>query len=1145
MKYAILEAFPGFAEQRSLVRTSQGTLRGYLEKVNFQPPVFLAIQPEDPHGQAGDLLVGIQNKGDRQAMLKKCPRCGVQYTKEALHLFETTVKKGFKIHLTCGNCGAAMVIDENQVPQLGSTPKGWQGSSPVTEESRTESYDKKEKFKEKKNALTIFDLSVAFIMVVVLWSGLDDLIGFWLKLLIVVFILFLVTWLTHLLRRLATNRPDVGKRSTYLYWFLLFITLTLIWWKGAGFLSTTAMVFCTLFALMSSYTFAFIINRLLRSPNFKKESVLAKTAKHHTLEKLRTVAVEKLTNDFHLADVAKNAKDSQIRKLAIRKIRDQTIIANIAENDEHSKVRLEAVNKLEDQSVLAAIAQNDENFAVREAAVKHLEDQTIIANIAENDEHSKVRLEAVNKLEDQSVLAAIAQNDENFAVREAAVKHLEDQTIIANIAENDEHSKVRLEAVRKLEVTEELNYKIVFIGEISHGFNIEAVKKNISALLKLDGKQLEIMFSGRPVLIKKDTDYQTALKWEKAFKDNGAICKIRIIDKMANQLMLANIAKKDETYMNRWTAVRKLKDQTLLSDVAENAKYEDVQLEAINKLEVQTTLAGLAKNSKLDSIRWHAVGKLKDQTLLSDVAENAKYEDSRESAINKLEDQTTLIELAKNSKHDSIRWHAVGKLEDETILVKIALKDQDHSVRAAAIRRVEKQSILEDFAKNDENDSVRMAAIAKLTDQSILSNIAKNDEYGSVRQAALEKIDDQSVLANIAKDDEDFDVRMAAIEKLTDQSVLVDIAKNDDDFSIREIAVEMLFEQPLLAKIAISSVDYSVRDKAIGKITDQSLLENICKKASDYRIRLVALRRINSQIFLTDIAMNDVEFIIRETAVKMVKDKSFIEEIVRDSNDERITRIARNKLDTIQKGKVTEKSARVVLLANKLISETFAEQSNTLISIEQLLKNGANGENILSIIKDYISKNITYRAEHKPPSANTTDPTKLSLIAMDYFVKDLVDQAKRIQSKIESSLSLKYENEKCDICLSLVQKGKGYVLRTNEIVTEPKYWKVAFNGAGSSAAMMPKDAVRQRIEQQIKQQCFQSTGWLACERCITKFQSVDKNEARKFAEEYWKKESHGDYAPPNGGSVNPKKALSAAKEGWKLETGNNMPRLSI
>ncbi len=61
--------------------------------------------------------------------IKKCPRCVAQYTKEALQMFETTVKAGFKINLTCGNCGAAMMIDESQLSEAGSSAKEVQGAS--------------------------------------------------------------------------------------------------------------------------------------------------------------------------------------------------------------------------------------------------------------------------------------------------------------------------------------------------------------------------------------------------------------------------------------------------------------------------------------------------------------------------------------------------------------------------------------------------------------------------------------------------------------------------------------------------------------------------------------------------------------------------------------------------------------------------------------------------------------------------------------------------------------------------------------------------------------------------------------------------------------------------------------------------------
>lgn len=80
-----------------------------------------------PRRSWATIRIQISNYGN-VTMVKKCPRCGVQYTEAALKMFETTVKAGFKINLTCGNCGAAMVIDESQLsqpasPKASSAPK--------------------------------------------------------------------------------------------------------------------------------------------------------------------------------------------------------------------------------------------------------------------------------------------------------------------------------------------------------------------------------------------------------------------------------------------------------------------------------------------------------------------------------------------------------------------------------------------------------------------------------------------------------------------------------------------------------------------------------------------------------------------------------------------------------------------------------------------------------------------------------------------------------------------------------------------------------------------------------------------------------------------------------------------------------------
>jgi len=65
-------------------------------------------------------------------------------------------------------------------------------------------------------------------------------------------------------------------------------------------------------------------------------------------------------------------------------------------------------------------------------------------------------------------------------------------------------------------------YNLVFNGEILEGHQIEDVKQKLAPLLKTDEKGIERLFSGKPTVIKKDVDYETAIKFRKAFKKIGA-----------------------------------------------------------------------------------------------------------------------------------------------------------------------------------------------------------------------------------------------------------------------------------------------------------------------------------------------------------------------------------------------------------------------------------------------------------------------------------------------------------------------------------------------------------------------------------------------------------------------------------------------
>ena len=70
------------------------------------------------------------------------------------------------------------------------------------------------------------------------------------------------------------------------------------------------------------------------------------------------------------------------------------------------------------------------------------------------------------------------------------------------------------------------NYKLVFDGTISDGYQVDDVKKNLASILKANENQIELLFSKPEVIIKKNLDYESAMKYQKAMQKAGTICKV-------------------------------------------------------------------------------------------------------------------------------------------------------------------------------------------------------------------------------------------------------------------------------------------------------------------------------------------------------------------------------------------------------------------------------------------------------------------------------------------------------------------------------------------------------------------------------------------------------------------------------------------
>jgi len=99
---------------------------------------------------------------------------------------------------------------------------------------------------------------------------------------------------------------------------------------------------------------------------------------------IRSIAIQRLTNQPSLAEVAREGKVPDIRSAAVKKVTDQALLANIATQDNDIQVRAVAVQGLTNQTVLAKLVNDSGNLPVQLAAIANLTDRTTLMRYAGN-----------------------------------------------------------------------------------------------------------------------------------------------------------------------------------------------------------------------------------------------------------------------------------------------------------------------------------------------------------------------------------------------------------------------------------------------------------------------------------------------------------------------------------------------------------------------------------------------------------------------------------------------------------------------------------------------------------------------------------------------------------------------------------------
>ncbi|WP_111656681.1 hypothetical protein [Isoalcanivorax indicus] len=75
-------------------------------------------------------------------------------------------------------------------------------------------------------------------------------------------------------------------------------------------------------------------------------------------------------------------------------------------------------------------------------------------------------------------------------------------------------------------MTDDIRYHIVFEGQLVAGAAREAVEANLGKLFRMPPEKVAALFSGKRVILKRDADQATAMKFRAALKQAGAQCQL-------------------------------------------------------------------------------------------------------------------------------------------------------------------------------------------------------------------------------------------------------------------------------------------------------------------------------------------------------------------------------------------------------------------------------------------------------------------------------------------------------------------------------------------------------------------------------------------------------------------------------------------
>jgi hypothetical protein len=117
-------------------------------------------------------------------------------------------------------------------------------------------------------------------------------------------------------------------------------------------------------------------------------------------------------------------------------------------------------------------------------------------------------------------------------------------------------------------------FRVVFLNDFRRGTRIAEIREKIRQRFNLSDEGVERMFAGRPIVVKKNVDAETAYQYKLAIDETGANCKIEIMPAVDDTDAHGFIERRRRERREQRDRRARLRSESLSPDRRENERRE-------------------------------------------------------------------------------------------------------------------------------------------------------------------------------------------------------------------------------------------------------------------------------------------------------------------------------------------------------------------------------------------------------------------------------------------------------------------------------------------------------------------------------------------------------------------------------------------